>query len=98
MDESHSTGFIGKTGRGTPEHFNVQGKMNVISSTLGKALGGGTGGYLTGRGEIIALMRQRARPYLFSNSVTPCIIGASLETFNILSESTEKRDKLAQNT
>ena len=81
IDECHGTGVLGKTGRGTPELFGVQDDIDVINSTLGKALGGGTGGYSTGRKEIINLLRQRARPYLFSNSIAPPVIGASLKVF-----------------
>lgn len=98
IDECHGTGVLGKTGRGTPELFGVQDDIDVINSTLGKALGGGTGGYSTGRKEIIDLLRQRARPYLFSNSIAPPVIGASLKVFEILSRSNELFEKLASNT
>ncbi len=79
VDECHATGFFGPTGRGTPEHFGVIDKIDVVNSTLGKALGGATGGYTTGRQEIVSLLRQRARPYLFSNSIAPAVVGASIE-------------------
>ena len=97
MDECHSTGFLGKTGRGTDEHCGVQGKIDIINSTLGKALGGATGGYTTGPKAVIDLLRQRSRPYLFSNTLTPSVVGASLEVFKILSASSEKVEKLAAN-
>jgi len=97
-DECHSTGFIGKTGRGVPEYRNVTGKVDIITGTLGKALGGASGGFTSGRKEIIELLRQRSRPYLFSNTLAPSIVGASIEVFNILSETTALRDKLEGNT
>jgi len=97
-DECHSAGFIGKTGRGVPELHNVQDKVDIITGTLGKALGGAMGGYTTGKKEIIEMLRQRSRPYLFSNSLAPAIVGASIKVFDILSNSTELRDKLAANT
>lgn len=97
IDECHASGFIGKTGRGTPEYHNVMGKIDIITGTLGKALGGAMGGFTTGKKEIIDLLRQRSRPYLFSNSLSPAIVGASLEVFNLLSESTHLRDKLMAN-
>jgi glycine C-acetyltransferase len=97
VDDSHATGFIGKTGRGTPEHCGVQGRVDVITSTLGKALGGAAGGFTTGRKEIVALLRQRSRPYLFSNTVAPAIVGASIAVLDLLSSSTGLRDKLADN-
>jgi len=96
-DECHAAGFIGATGRGTPEYCNVMGRVDIITGTLGKALGGAMGGYTTGRKEIIELLRQRSRPYLFSNSLAPSIVGASIEVFNMLSESTALRDKLENN-
>lgn len=96
-DECHSAGFIGKTGRGVPELCNVIGRVDIITGTLGKALGGAMGGYTTGRKEIIELLRQRSRPYLFSNSLSPAIVGASLEVFKLLNESTALRDKLEAN-
>ena len=98
VDDAHATGYIGKTGRGTPEQFGVMGKVDIISTTLGKAMGGATGGCISGRKEIVELCRQRARPYLFSNSVAPSIVTASLKVLDILSESTERRDKLEENT
>jgi len=97
VDDCHATGFFGKTGRGSPEHFNVESKIDIINSTLGKALGGATGGYTVGPKEVIDLLRQRARPYLFSNSITPNVAGASLEVFKILSESTELVNVLHKN-
>lgn len=97
-DECHSTGFIGKTGRGVPEYRGVTGKVDIITGTLGKALGGASGGFTSGRKEIIELLRQRSRPYLFSNTLAPSITGASIEVFNMLSETTELRDKLEKNT
>ena len=96
-DECHATGFIGKTGRGVPEYCNVMGRVDIITGTLGKALGGAMGGYTTGRKEIIEILRQRSRPYLFSNSLAPSIVGASIEVFNMLTETTELRDKLEGN-
>lgn len=96
-DECHSAGFIGKTGRGVPELCNVMGRVDIITGTLGKALGGAMGGYTTGRKEIIELLRQRSRPYLFSNSLAPAIVGASIEVFDLLSSTTELRDKLEWN-
>jgi len=97
VDECHATGFIGKTGRGTVELKNVLGRADIITGTLGKALGGAMGGFTTGRKEIIEMLRQKSRPYLFSNSLAPTIVGASIEVFNLLSESTELRDKLEWN-
>ena len=94
VDDSHAAGFVGKTGRGTTEHCGVQGRVDIITGTLGKALGGASGGYTTGRKEIIDLLRQRSRPYLFSNTLTPSIAGASLKVLSILEESTELRDHL----
>ena len=96
-DECHSHGYIGATGRGTPEYCNVMGRVDIITGTLGKALGGAMGGYTTGRKEIIEMLRQRSRPYLFSNSLAPSIVGASLQVFDLLSGSTELRDKLEAN-
>lgn len=98
VDECHATGFIGKTGRGSIELRNVMGRVDIITGTLGKALGGAMGGFTTGRGEIIEMLRQRSRPYLFSNSLAPSIVGASIAVFDILSETTELRDKLESNT
>jgi glycine C-acetyltransferase len=97
-DECHSAGFIGKTGRGVPEYFNVMDRVDIITGTLGKALGGAMGGYTTGKKEIIEILRQRSRPYLFSNSLAPSIVGASNKVFEILSATTELRDKLESNT
>ena len=97
-DECHSAGFIGKTGRGVPEHFGVMDKVDIITGTLGKALGGAMGGYTTGKKEIIEMLRQRSRPYLFSNSLAPAIVGASIKVFDLLSSTTELRDKLEANT
>ena len=97
-DECHSTGFIGKSGRGVPEFRGVTGRVDIITGTLGKALGGASGGFAAGRKEIIELLRQRSRPYLFSNTLAPVITGASIEVFNMLSETTELRDKLERNT
>lgn len=97
VDECHATGFIGKTGKGTVELKNVLGRVDIITGTLGKALGGAMGGFTTGRKEIIDMLRQRSRPYLFSNSLAPAIVGASLAVFDLLNESTELRDKLEWN-
>ena len=97
-DECHSAGFIGKTGRGVHEHCGVMDRVDIITGTLGKALGGAMGGYTTGKKEIIEMLRQRSRPYLFSNSLAPAIVGASLKVFEILSKNTSLRDKLEQNT
>lgn len=97
-DECHSAGFIGKTGRGVPEHFGVQDKVDIITGTLGKALGGAMGGYTTGKKEIIEMLRQRSRPYLFSNSLAPSIVGASIKVFDLLSSTTALRDRLEENT
>ncbi|MEC8617794.1 MAG: glycine C-acetyltransferase [Bacteroidota bacterium] len=97
-DECHSAGFIGKTGRGVPEYHNVMDRVDIITGTLGKALGGAMGGYTTGKKEIIEMLRQRSRPYLFSNSLAPSIVGAAIKVFEILSASTELRDKLESNT
>jgi len=97
-DECHSAGFIGKTGRGVPEHCGVLDKVDIITGTLGKALGGAMGGYTTGKKEIIDMLRQKSRPYLFSNSLAPSIVGASIKVFDILSKSTELRDTLEENT
>ena len=97
-DECHSAGFIGKTGRGAPEYHNVMDKVDIITGTLGKALGGGLGGFTTGHMEIIDILRQRSRPYLFSNSLSPAIIGASLAVFDLIGKDTSYRDKLMDNT
>jgi glycine C-acetyltransferase len=98
VDDSHATGFVGKTGRGTPEYCNVTGRVDIISTTFGKALGGASGGCISGRKEIIGILRQRSRPYLFSNTLAPAIAGATLEVLNMLSETTALRDKLFENT
>jgi glycine C-acetyltransferase len=98
VDDSHASGFIGKTGRGTPELHGVQGRIDVMTSTLGKALGGAAGGFTTGRKEIIEILRQRSRPYLFSNTLPPVICGAALKAFELLASSTALRDKLEENT
>jgi glycine C-acetyltransferase len=98
VDECHATGFIGKTGRGSIELRDAMGRVDIITGTLGKALGGAMGGFTTGRKEIIDLLRQRSRPYLFSNSLAPNIVGASIEVFKMLDESTELRDRLEENT
>ena len=97
-DECHSAGFIGKTGRGVPEYYNVMDKDDIITGTLGKALGGAMGGYTTGKKEIIEILRQKSRPYLFSNSLAPSIVGAANKVFEILSSSTKLRDQLEENT
>ncbi|TSD62982.1 glycine C-acetyltransferase [Inquilinus sp. KBS0705] len=98
IDESHCSGFMGKTGRGTHEHHNVMGKIDIITGTLGKALGGASGGFTSGRKEIIDMLRQRSRPYLFSNTLAPAITGASIAVLDMLSETTDLRDKLESNT
>jgi len=97
VDDCHATGFIGKTGRGTHELNNVMGRVDIITGTLGKALGGAMGGFTSGRKEIIDMLRQKSRPYLFSNSLAPSIVGASIAVFDLLSSSTELRDKLENN-
>lgn len=98
VDDSHAVGFMGQTGRGTPEHCGVMGRIDLISGTLGKALGGASGGYLSGKKEIIALLRQRSRPYLFSNSLAPAIVASSLAALDLISTSTALRDRLEENT
>ncbi len=98
VDECHASGVLGKTGRGTVEHCGVLGRVDIITSTLGKALGGASGGFTSGRREIIDILRQRSRPYLFSNTLAPSIVGASIEVIDLISETTELRDKLEQNT
>ena len=98
IDECHASGFMGKTGRGTHEHCGVLGKIDIITGTLGKALGGASGGFTSGRKEIIDMLRQRSRPYLFSNTVAPSIVGASIAVLDMLSETTDLRDKLEDNT
>ncbi len=98
VDECHSSGFLGKTGRGTHEYRNVMGRVDIITGTLGKALGGASGGFTSGKKEIIEMLRQRSRPYLFSNTLAPSIVGASIVVLDILSQSTDLRDKLESNT
>ena len=98
VDDSHATGFIGKNGRGTPEHFGVLGKVDVITTTLGKALGGAAGGCVSGRKEVVELCRQKARPYLFSNTMAPPLVAGAIKVLEILNRSTERRDKLEENT
>jgi glycine C-acetyltransferase len=98
VDDSHAVGFMGRHGRGTPEHHHVMGRVDVITGTLGKALGGASGGYTSGRKEIIEYLRQRSRPYLFSNTLAPAIAGATLKVLELLAGSTELRDKLEANT
>lgn len=98
VDECHATGFVGKTGRGTPEHCGVAGRVDIITSTLGKALGGASGGFTAARQEVVDLLRQRSRPYLFSNTVAPAIVGASIACLDMLSTSNDLRDKLEVNT
>ena len=97
VDESHATGFTGATGRGSIEHCGVQGRVDIITSTLGKALGGGSGGFTTGRAEVVAMLRQRSRPYLFSNTLAPAIVGAARQAFAMISDSTTLRDRLQYN-
>ncbi len=98
VDDSHATGFVGKTGRGTPEHWGVQDRVDIVTSTLGKALGGASGGFIASHREIVDLMRQRSRPYLFSNALAPVVVGASIAVLDRLSETTELRDRLESNT
>jgi glycine C-acetyltransferase len=98
VDDSHAVGFMGKNGRGTPEHHGVADRIDILTGTLGKALGGASGGYTSGRREVIDLLRQRSRPYLFSNTLAPAIAGASIETLRLLAESSDLRDKLRANT
>jgi glycine C-acetyltransferase len=98
VDDSHATGFTGKTGRGSIEHCDVMSRVDVVTSTLGKALGGASGGFTSGRKEIVELLRQRSRPYLFSNTVAPAIVGAAIKAFEMLSATTERRDRLEANT
>jgi glycine C-acetyltransferase len=98
IDDSHAVGFLGRTGRGTHEHRGVVGRVDIITGTLGKALGGASGGYTSGRREIIELLRQRSRPYLFSNTLAPMIAAASMKALDLLSLSTELRDRLEENT
>src|SRR5512145_3527291 len=98
VDESHASGFIGKTGRGTHEHCGVFGKIDIITTTLGKALGGASGGCVSGRKEIVEMCRQRARPYLFSNAMPPVIVSAAIKVMDLISKTTERRDTLERNT
>jgi glycine C-acetyltransferase len=98
VDDSHCTGFVGKTGRGTPEHCGVQGRIDIVTSTLGKALGGASGGFTAARQEIVDLLRQRSRPYLFSNTLPPPIVAAALACLDLLGSTTELRDRLESNT
>ena len=98
VDDSHAAGFVGKTGRGTPEHCGVTGRVDIITGTLGKALGGASGGYTSGRKEIIELLRQRSRPYLFSNTVPPAVVCASMKVFEKLEKDTSLRDHLEEMT
>lgn len=98
VDECHSSGFLGKTGRGTHEYRGVMGKIDIITGTLGKALGGASGGFTSGSKEVIEILRQRSRPYLFSNTLAPSIVGASIAVLDLLSETTDLRDKLENNT
>ncbi|MFQ5791427.1 MAG: glycine C-acetyltransferase, partial [Acidobacteriota bacterium] len=98
VDDSHATGFVGKTGRGTPELFGVQDRVDVVTSTLGKALGGASGGFTTGRREIVELLRQRSRPYLFSNTLAPAVVAAGLKVLDLLGSTSELRDRLEENT
>src|SRR5205085_4142342 len=97
VDDSHAVGFVGTGGRGTPEHCGVSGRVDIITGTLGKALGGAMGGCIAAAKETIALLRQRSRPYLFSNSLTPSVAGATLRALELLSETTELRDRLESN-
>lgn len=98
VDDSHATGFTGQTGRGSIEHCGVMGRVDIVTSTLGKALGGASGGFTSGRQEIVDMLRQRSRPYLFSNTVAPAIVGAAIKAFEMLSATTERRDRLEANT
>ena len=98
VDDSHAVGFVGEKGKGTAEHCGVMGRVDIITGTLGKAMGGAMGGFTTGKREIIDMLRQRSRPYLFSNSLAPSIVGASIEVFKMLDETTELRDTLEENT
>jgi glycine C-acetyltransferase len=98
VDDSHAVGFMGSRGRGTHEHYNVMSRIDIITGTMGKALGGASGGYTSGRAEIIEFLRQRSRPYLFSNTVAPSIVAASIKAIDLLTASTELRDRLESNT
>jgi glycine C-acetyltransferase len=97
VDDSHATGFMGRTGRGTPEHCGVAGRIDIVTTTFGKALGGASGGCIAGSREVVALLRQRSRPYLFSNTLPPVVAGATLHALQLLSQSTELRDRLERN-
>jgi len=97
VDDSHASGFVGPTGRGTPEHFGVEGRVDILTSTLGKALGGAAGGFVAARREVVDLLRQRARPYLFSNTLAPAVVGGSLAALELVASSTELRDRLMEN-
>jgi len=98
VDDSHATGFIGRTGRGSPEHFGVKDRVDLVTTTFGKALGGSSGGCVSGRREMIEFLRQRSRPYLFSNTLSPVVAGATVAVFDMLSETTALRDSLERNT
>ena len=98
VDDSHATGFVGKRGRGTPEHCGVEGRIDILTSTLGKALGGGSGGFVAAGAQVIAMLRQRSRPYLFSNTLAPAIVGAAIAAFELLDRSDDLRQKLKENT
>jgi glycine C-acetyltransferase len=98
VDECHSAGVVGKTGRGVSEHFNIMGKLDIITGTLGKAFGGAVGGFTTGHKEIIEMLRQRSRPYLFSNSLPPAVVNAGIRMFDMMNETNELQDKLHANT
>lgn len=98
VDESHSAGVVGRTGRGTTEQYNLRGKIEILTGTLGKAFGGAVGGFTTGKKEIIEMLRQRSRPYLFSNSIPPMVAGAAIEMFNLIDKTNDLQDKLHNNT
>jgi glycine C-acetyltransferase len=98
VDDSHATGFVGRRGRGSPEHCGVEGRIDILTSTLGKALGGGSGGFVAARREVVALLRQRSRPYLFSNTLAPAIVGAGIAAFDLLDEADDLRERLMENT
>src|SRR5262249_4782509 len=98
VDDSHATGFVGKRGRGSPEHCSVEGRIDILTSTLGKALGGGSGGFVAASREVVAMLRQRSRPYLFSNTLAPAIVGAGIAAFDLLDRADDLRATLAENT
>ena len=98
VDDSHAVGFMGENGRGTHEHHNVMGRVDILTGTLGKALGGASGGYISARKEIVDLLRQRSRPYLFSNTVAPAIVGASLKVLDLVTQTKDLRERLFANT